>query len=135
VDVKPVKEKPPLNGYQAVILGSAIRMGNWLPEAVEFVKANQEALNATPIALFTVHMLNTGDDETSRANRLAYLDAVRPLLDHSEEVYFAGRMDFSKLSFLDRIIAKMVKAEEADRRDWVRIRNWVPEVLVQGAES
>jgi menaquinone-dependent protoporphyrinogen oxidase len=39
-------------------------------------------------------------------------------------------MDFSRLSFLDRFIAKMVKAEEADHRDWVKIRNWVPEILV-----
>jgi menaquinone-dependent protoporphyrinogen oxidase len=41
VDVKPVKEKPQITGYSAVVLGSAIRMGNWLPKAVDFVKANQ----------------------------------------------------------------------------------------------
>ena len=33
VDVKPVKEKTQLTGYSAVVLGSAIRMGDWLPEA------------------------------------------------------------------------------------------------------
>lgn len=40
VDVKLVKEKPVLDGYIAVVPGSAIRMGNWLPEAVDVVKAN-----------------------------------------------------------------------------------------------
>ena len=76
----------------AVVLGSAIRMGNWLPEAVDFVKANQAALNALPTALFTVHMLNTGDDEASRAARAAYLDAVRPLLNGVETAYFEGQV-------------------------------------------
>jgi len=129
VDVKPVKSKPSLAGYAAVVLGSAIRMGNWLPEAVDFVKANQATLNAVPVALFSVHMLNTGDDEASRTARHAYLNAVRPLLNGAEEVYFEGKMDFSRLSFLDRLIAGMVKAVEADHRDWAQIRGWVPAAL------
>ena len=124
VDVKPVKEKPNVAGYAAVVLGSAIRMGGWLPEAVDFVKANQAALNSLPVALFTVHMLNTGDDEASRTARAAYLNAVRPLLNTAEAVYFEGKMDFSRLSFLDKVIAKMVKAVEADHRNWGQIKQW-----------
>lgn len=57
---------------------------------------------------------------------IRYLNAVRPLLPGAEEVYFEGLMDFSRLSFLDRTISKMVKAVEADRRDWVAIRAWTP---------
>ncbi|MBU1662861.1 MAG: flavodoxin domain-containing protein [Chloroflexi bacterium] len=129
VDVKPVKDQPRLDGCQAVVMGSAIRMGQWLPEAVEFVKANQQALNRMPVALFTVHMLNIGDDEQSRTNRLAYLNTVRPLLQKADEVYFAGKMDFSRLSFLDRLISGMVKAQEGDRRDWDNIRNWAQTIL------
>lgn len=128
VDVKPVKEKPKVDGYAAVVLGSAIRMGAWLPEAVDFVKANQAALNSLPVALFTVHMLNTGDDEASRTARAAYLNVVRPLLNTAEAVYFEGQMDFGRLSFLDRAIAKMVKAVEADHRDWGQIKQWASAV-------
>jgi menaquinone-dependent protoporphyrinogen oxidase len=130
VDVKPVKENPDLSGYTAVVLGSAIRMGNYLPEAVEFVKNNQQALQNLPVSLFAVHMLNTGDDETSRTARLAYHSAVRPLLNNAEEVYFEGKMDFSRLSFMDRMISKMVKAVEADHRDWDKIRAWANELVL-----
>ncbi|MGD1994532.1 MAG: flavodoxin domain-containing protein [Anaerolineae bacterium] len=130
VDVKPVKEQPDLSGYQVVLIGSAIRMGRWLPEAMEFIEANQTALNQLPVALFTVHMNNLGDDEDSRTARRAYLDAVRPLLDNAEEVYFAGEMDFSRLSFFDRLIAKAVGSVESDERDWDKIRAWVPAALV-----
>lgn len=128
-EVKPIKEKPSLEGYQAVLVGSAIRMGNWLPEAVEFVKDNQTALNQMPVALFTVHMLNREDDEESHANRMAYLKDVRPLLKPVEEIFFAGRFDMSRLSFLDRMISKAVKAVDEDCRDWDRIRGWAQTVF------
>lgn len=131
VDVKPLKDLPDLNGYQAAIIGSAIRMGNWLPEAVEFVKTNQQGLNQMPVSLFTVHMLNTGEDETSRSARLAYLNAVRPMLSSAEEVFFSGKMDFSRLSFMDRLVAKMVKAVESDQREWEKIRQWAQTTLSQ----
>ncbi len=124
VDVKPVKDNPAVEDYQAVIMGSAIRMGNWLPEAVEYIKKNAQALNGMPAALFTVHMLNTAEDETSRNARLAYLNSVRPLLTGAEEAYFAGKFDFSRLSFMDRMISKMVKAVEGDSRDWNKINAW-----------
>ncbi len=124
VDVRPVKEKPSLDGCAAVVLGSAVRMGAWLPEAVNFVQANQAALRALPVALFTVHMLNTGDDEASQTARAAYVNSVLPLLNEAETVYFEGKMDFSRLSFLDRFIAKMVGAVEEDNRDWERIHAW-----------
>lgn len=129
VDVVPVKSQPDPREYAAVIVGSAIRMGRWLPEAVDFVSAHQSALNTRAVALFTVHMLNGGEDETSAAARRAYLDPVRPLLHSAEEVYFTGLMDFSRLSFLDRLIAKMVMSEETDQRDWEEIRGWTPRVL------
>lgn len=79
---------------------------------------------------FSPCTLNTGDDETSRAARAAYLDAVRPLLNGAETAYFEGKMDFSRLSFLDRTVAKMVKSDEADHRDWDEIRQWANAIEV-----
>ena len=130
VDVINVKSKPDPKEYQAVILGSCIRMGGWLQEMLDYIKANQVALNTTQAALFTVHMLNTGDDETSKAARSAYMDKVRVLMPGSEEVYFLGAMDFSKISLMDRFISKMVKAEESDQRDWDKIKSWSETVVI-----
>lgn len=124
VDIQPVTAKPTVGAYDAVILGSAIRMASWLPEMVEFIKANQSVLSTCPVALFTVHILNTGADETSRAARLAYLNAVRPLLNPVDEVFFAGKIDIATLSFVDRLMVKMVKSPIGDFRDWDGIRNW-----------
>lgn len=130
VEVKPLNDKPDVSGYQAVVIGSAIRTGNWLPEAVEFVKSNQQALQAVPAVLFSVHMNNLGQDETSRANRRAYLDSVRPLLPAAQEVYFAGKIDPDKLSFVERWIVKMVKSPIGDFRDWTKIKAWAETVTL-----
>lgn len=128
VDVKPMQENPALDGYQAVLVGSAVRMGQWLPEAVGYIKTHQQVLNALPVALFTVHLNNLGEDEESEKNRNSYLDAVRPLVNPVAEVFFAGKMDFARLSFLDRLIARLVKAPEQDLRDWNMVRAWAEEV-------
>lgn len=130
VDVINVKSKPDPKEYQAVILGSCIRMGGWLPEMMDYIKANQFTLNSMQVALFTVHMLNAGEDETSKTARTAYMDKVRTLMPGTDEIYFLGAMDFSKLSLLDRLISKMVKAEESDQRDWDNIKSWSESVVI-----
>jgi menaquinone-dependent protoporphyrinogen oxidase len=133
VDVKPIQENPTVDGYQAVIVGSAIRMGNWLPEAVAFVKKNQDRLRQMPTAFFTCHRLNTGDDEASRQTREAYTAPVRQILTPEAEVFFSGEMDYTKLKFVDRTLAKAVEkathTPAGDYRDWSKIRAWAETVF------
>jgi menaquinone-dependent protoporphyrinogen oxidase len=128
VDVLPVRAVKSLDGYRAVIIGSGIRMGNWLPEAVEFVKANQVKLGQLPVAFFTVHLLNLADDAESKAKRELYTAPVRQLVTPKTEAFFAGRMDFTKLSFFEAFVSKMIKAQEQDLRDWNKIRAWAESV-------
>ncbi|MBI5034006.1 MAG: flavodoxin domain-containing protein [Chloroflexi bacterium] len=128
VDVCAVKEVRDVNGYAAVIIGSAIRMGSWLPEAVEFAKRNQAQLRQLPTAFFTCHRLNTSDDVTSRQAREAYTAPVRQIVTPKTEVFFNGTMDYAKLNFLDRTLAKAVEkstnTKEGDFRNWDAIRAW-----------
>ncbi|HYF91324.1 MAG TPA: flavodoxin domain-containing protein [Symbiobacteriaceae bacterium] len=132
VDVKPVKENPRTDGYDAIIMGSAINGGQWLPEAVEFVKNNRKALNRVPLVLYCVHIMNLGDDEKSKQKRHAYLDAVRPLVGPVDEVWFAGLgSDPSKDSWLARWVYRTFNiGPEGDCRDWARIRGWAQTVPV-----
>lgn len=133
-EVKAVKEKPALAGYQAVVLGSAIRMGNWLPEMTDFIKTNQPVLKTLPTAIFTVHMLNTGEDAESRAKRTAYTTPISQLLTPAAEAFFWGKMDYSTLSFFDRIVAQAVEKQTGsptgDHRDWNQIRGWAETLFV-----
>ncbi|MEW6179426.1 MAG: flavodoxin domain-containing protein [Chloroflexota bacterium] len=129
VDVLPVKKQPNPADYQAIVLGSPIRMGSWLPEMIDFLKQNRSLLEQLPVAAFTVHMLNGGNDEQSRTNRQAYLNGVHEYITPVEEVFFLGKMELSKLSFLDRFISNVMKARDEDLRDWNAIHTFASTVF------
>lgn len=128
-DVVPVTTDPPVAGYDAVVVGSAIRMGKWLPEAITFLEEHQAQLAAMPVALFTVHMNNRGDDDASRELREHYLDAVRPLVSPVGTAFFAGAINPERLNLIDRLIVRMVKAPEGDFREWETIHDWAERVI------
>jgi menaquinone-dependent protoporphyrinogen oxidase len=132
VDVMPVQQVTNLQAYSAVVIGSAVRYGQWLQEAVKFVQANQAALNSKPVAFFAVHLMNLGDDENSRKLRLAYLDAARKLVTPKTEGFFAGVGDTSKVSFFERMVAKAVKSPEGDLRNWSAINAWAENLTSSG---
>lgn len=128
VDILPAKEKPPVSGYQAVLVGSAVQGGNWLPEAVDFAKANQADLNRLPAALFSVHFFNRGNDANSQKRRQAYLDAVRPLVPLAVEAFFAGRFDQRTTAMgLPNWMAHLTPTW--DFRDWEAIRAWAQTIF------
>jgi len=124
VDIRLAKEVSDLSPYQAVVVGSAIRMGRWLPEAIKFVERYQAVLKTLPLAYFQVSgFLKEGTPER-RQEAAAYLAPVRALVAPVSEGLFAGKMDYSRLSFLDRMIARIAGSVEGDWRDWDAIRAW-----------
>lgn len=128
VDVKPVKEVSDVSGYSGVVVGSAVRMGSWLPEAVKFVETHTAALEKKPVAYFQVSSFLKEDTPEKRQEAATYLGAVRALVEPASVGLFAGKIDYSKLSFFDRAIAKMVGSAEGDWRDWDAIRAWAGEL-------
>ncbi len=132
VEVKRASEVTSLDGYQSVVLGSAIRMGQWLPEALTFAKDNEAQLSGLPVAIFTVHMQNLGEAEEEKANRALYTTPIKEFVKPVSEAYFAGRMLQSRLSMFEKLICKMMKAKDEDLRDWNAIQSWtegLPSVL------
>jgi menaquinone-dependent protoporphyrinogen oxidase len=119
-----------VSGYDAVVVGSAVRMGRWLPPAVEFVERNAAALQQTPTAFFTVHMLATDDSEASREQRASYVAPAHAVLTPQHEAFFAGEIDTAKLGLGDRLMVKLVRARTGDYRDWKGIRSWADSLFI-----
>jgi menaquinone-dependent protoporphyrinogen oxidase len=125
VDVRQIQNVSDLNAYRAVVLGSAIRQGKWLPEAKKFVEANQQALSRVPTAYFTVCMTLSEDTEENRRKAAAYLEPVRQILKPVEEGFFAGKMDYGQLGFVERLMVERVKyVPQGDFRNWTAIQSW-----------
>jgi len=134
-EIMPVAKVSDVSAYQAVLLGSAVREGNWLPEAKGFVNHHQREIQNVPNAFFTVHMRNLGDDEKSRNGRLAYLKPIHKLVQPDIEVFFAGRMNFSRLSFGDRLLCKVIGSKSVDLRNWPAIHAWGANVFKSEVRS
>ena len=131
VDVRRVDQVGDLSAYDAYVIGSAIRMGSWLGEAKTFVEENAVRLQAAPTAFFTVHMLNTDNSEESTNNRAAYVAPIHAIVQPQAEAFFAGKIELGKMSFLDRMISKMMKAQDEDKRDWNEIKTWASRLPLQ----
>jgi menaquinone-dependent protoporphyrinogen oxidase len=127
VTVEQIKNVKDLTAYQAVVVGSLIRMGRWVPEAKKFVESNKAMLDKIPTAIFTACDTMKEDTEEKRAEVFGYIEPILQIIKPVENGLFAGKMDTSKLSFMDRTIINMMSKGEdpnADYRDWGKVNTW-----------
>ncbi|NPV08305.1 MAG: flavodoxin [Anaerolineae bacterium] len=126
-DVLPIEEAGDPSLYDAVVLGSAVQGGRWLPRAIEYVQEHRAALSQKPLAVFCTHLLNLDDTGTSRSRRAAYLEPVRALVTPGQEAYFAGKL--GPLPLPGHLALKLAGIPEGDRRDWQGIRAWAEQLF------
>jgi menaquinone-dependent protoporphyrinogen oxidase len=124
VDMLPLDEVANIQDYQTVVVGSAIRAGKWISSAANFVEANQPYLRQIPTAFFTCCMTLYEESEENRQKALAYMDPITNMVEPIAIGAFAGKMDYSKISFLDSTIIKIMGQSEGDFRDWDKIQAW-----------
>ena len=129
-DVMPVEKVTDLTGYSAVVLGSAVRFGQWLAPAVDFAARFKETLGTMPVAIFTAHIMALGESEEDRTGRQAYIQPVLKEIQPVSTAFFAGKVDPDKLSFVEKTIGRIVGSPEGDRRDWTKIRAWAGELSI-----
>lgn len=128
-DVLPAESAPSPEGYDAVIVGSGVRVGTWHESARTWVEANADALKKTPTAFYTCCLTIANGEEKADEVR-AYTD---PLIESSgvrpvEIGLFAGWFEPKQFSFLERSVLKLMKAPEGDRRDFDAIAKWTEQV-------
>lgn len=134
VDVLPMRNVKDPASYDAVVAGSAINGGEWLPEAVQFVQTHQMTLNKKPFAAFLVCMtLGMRNAEQYRSHVATWLAPVRAQVRPVSEGLFAGGLDISKIpSAGDRLKFRLSVLfgvwKEGDQRDWDAIHAWAAQL-------
>jgi menaquinone-dependent protoporphyrinogen oxidase len=126
VDVLPAGNVRDLTPYQAIILGSAVYVGQWRKEAVNLVKANEAALAERPVWLFSSGPTGEGDP-VEQLDGWRMPPGLKPTIDRIQPrdvTVFHGVIQTEKLSMLHRWMIKMVKAPSGDFRDWDAIASW-----------
>lgn len=122
-----------IEGYQGVVLGTAIYMGNPLKEAIKFIEEFGAHLADIPFALFDVCLTMK---ENTPENEKTALDYLKPISDFVAPIKtgtFAGRIDYATLPPLYRMFAQADKAgilAEGDFRAWTVISTWAKDLSV-----
>lgn len=121
-----------LSGFDAVIIGSAVYMGRWLPAARDLIAGHGTELRAMPTWLFSSGPIGTpARPEADSGDG----DALRKEIAAVGYHRFTGRLDRKLLSFTERATTRLVGAEEGDFRDWDDIRLWADSIAAHLAAA
>ncbi|MHB0935201.1 MAG: flavodoxin domain-containing protein [Armatimonadota bacterium] len=129
VDVRRAKEVRSLEGYQAVVVGAPLYIGNFLGEARKFLERHRAALERLPVAVFSLGPLSAGKEmEEARPQLTAALEKM-PWLKPVAVELFVGSYDPASLRFPYTLLATMKASPlygmgKRDERDWDAIRAW-----------
>ena len=121
VETRRPEDVDSVDEYDAFVLGSAVYMTTWMPEAVDFTTRFRDTLRARPVWAFSVGLAGLPKGKVSDPMRIG---PVLLAIDPEDHMTFAGCFDPSKLSLRERSIAKLGGATEGDYRDWDEVRQW-----------
>jgi menaquinone-dependent protoporphyrinogen oxidase len=130
-DVYPVNGIRDLNPYKAVILGSAVYVGKWHKEAVEFLQTHEKILADRPVWLFSSGPTGEGDPvELIEGKRLpAAPQLVADRIHPHDMAVFHGYINPDKINFIEKwAIKSLVKKPFGDFRDWDAITAWATSI-------
>ena len=135
--VLPPEQVDAVDGYDAVILGSAVYAGHWLRSAKELADRSGSALTARPVWLFSSGPVGDPPKREEDPVDVAQVLAVTGAREHR---LFAGKLDRKRLSFPEKAIMSALHAPEGDFRDWRAIAAWAATIAAalrsrSGAES
>lgn len=121
--------------YDAVVVGSAIRSSEWMPDAVEFLRQHEGQLSEKPIAYFLSCMRLADPNATDTVAQqveswIKPLEEDFPLLKPMSKGSFKGALHFNKIPPIQRLFYPIISGNsvEGDFRDFQRISQWASEV-------
>jgi menaquinone-dependent protoporphyrinogen oxidase len=126
-------EDATVDGYDAVVLGSAVYAGHWLKPARELVDRSRDALAARPVWLFSSGPVGDPPKPEEDPVDAAPIVAATGAREHR---VFAGKLVRRQLGFADKAIAVALRVPDGDFRDWTEIRRWaagIADALRSGA--
>jgi menaquinone-dependent protoporphyrinogen oxidase len=119
------EEVESLDGYDGVVLGSAIYAGRWLSGAMRLAEREAAELARRPVWLFSSGPLGEPPLPTTEP---VDVPAVMALTGAREHRVIAGRLIRGELGLGERAITRLVKAPEGDYRPWTEIADWAKSI-------
>lgn len=125
VDVLDASAVQTIEPYDAVVLGSAIYIRRWRPDAVRFLRRNADELRKRQVWLF--HSGPVGPDKEQDQTMPRAVRRLAREIGATPAITFAGRLERETAKgFLARRLATGNLA--GDYRDWPKIRAWAADL-------
>ena len=128
VDVADMGTVTSRSGYNAVVIGAPMYMGKMMSDAGKFVRRHYKGLGKLPVAGFIVSLAPVTKEPVDGEYAQKALRASLAPLQPVAETVFAGRLDPSKLSWLQKWMIEKAKSPVGDFRDWTAIAAWAREL-------
>jgi menaquinone-dependent protoporphyrinogen oxidase len=115
------------DGYDAVVLGSAVYMGRWRREARRFLKHERRRLADLPFWVFSSGPVGEPGGDPEKDAKWLEPGAVMELVESlgaREHVIFGGRVPEDPGGFVEKAMSRNTPPELQDLRDWDVIRRW-----------
>jgi menaquinone-dependent protoporphyrinogen oxidase len=135
VDCLPVGSVAALTGYDAIVIGSAVYIGHWQPEARRFVHRHARELARRPLWAFSSGPAGASAEALepqSLEPRRIVADLKR--LGAREHVVFGGRLPTEPHGPLQRALVRNTPERHRDLRNWAEIRAWASGIAAELAE-
>jgi len=131
VQVASVEEIRDLTPYSAVVLGSALYIGKWYKQGMDFIKSYEKVLASKPVWIFSSGPSGEGDPvklvdgKSLPADVKAIVDRIHP----RDITLFHGDINLDKINAMEKFAVKnVVKKPFGDYRDWDMIVAWATKV-------
>jgi len=122
---KPIDEVGDVDGYDAVIVGSAVYAGRWLPEALAFVNRHAARLGTRPLWLFSSGPIGDPPQPQGDPQGVAVMVESTRAKEHR---LFAGLLDPDRLGLGEKVIVGMLRAPRGDFRDFPAVAAWAEQI-------
>lgn len=126
VDVASAEKAAEPAGYDAVVLGSALYIGQWRKEAANYLTKHEQALAKLPVWIFSSGPTGPASIE-EQMQGFTFPEKLKPCINHikpKDAIIFKGTIFFKNLNFMEKFMLKQMKASEGDDRDWKVIEAW-----------
>jgi menaquinone-dependent protoporphyrinogen oxidase len=130
VDIVPPEAVDSVEDYDAVILGSAVYAGRWLPPARDFATRLRDPLATRPVWLFSSGPV--GDPSRKLVQSMeqdpADVTRIRQAIRVRGHRMFPGRLEPQALSVGQRASLLVFRGMRGDFRDWAVITQWADSI-------
>jgi menaquinone-dependent protoporphyrinogen oxidase len=130
VDTQPMRDVRSLEGYRAVVLGTAIYMFRLHKDARRFLSRHREVLVHRPVAIFALGPFNDEEKEWQGVRLQLDKELARyPWFTPIAQEVFGGKFDPAKLRFPYNLVPALKRLPASDIRDWNAIRAWASSLI------